>query len=352
MAYSYPRFIVKEIFNRLTQTYPDTNISELKKEAKFPTVNNSQTSASDWFFQDDEAVVNLLRISHELNFDKCHEIETLINHLSTKPGLDNFSPILNDLFIRRMNSVNIQDYVDCVLYSQRLFPAVTTDYKFKNGKLEVTQQCQTKEKDFYTPQSAFLAMGMELKQLFNGLGVDIVPQFYFNKNGVPNEEGFNNLGIGEVVGTKEIASVVIDLKNMPELFSTHNRLIHSLVTDKFKSACHINNDKTYFAEIVRTKVKKHLISTGRIPTANEISKDLNMGKSTFYRRLETENRTYGEITKEITLSIACNLLENTTESIENISIQIGYANVSAFTRSFKSMLNQTPTEYRNNHFLC
>ena len=58
------------------------------------------------------------------------------------------------------------------------------------------------------------------------------------------------------------------------------------------------------------------------------------------------NHTFKELLQMRKLNIACNLLQNTNLSMEQISEYVGYDNHSSLFRLFKSYLGITPTEYR------
>ena len=61
-------------------------------------------------------------------------------------------------------------------------------------------------------------------------------------------------------------------------------------------------------------------------------------------------RLYGlspqQMIAQTRLQAATGLLENTSDSIAEISLQCGFADHSAFTRAFKSALGHTPTQHR------
>ena len=57
-------------------------------------------------------------------------------------------------------------------------------------------------------------------------------------------------------------------------------------------------------------------------------------------------KTYTELVQEKRLSQACYFLRNTDMSIDDISVRIGYDNVSYFHRIFKKTLGATPHRYR------
>lgn len=60
------------------------------------------------------------------------------------------------------------------------------------------------------------------------------------------------------------------------------------------------------------------------------------------------NKSFSDILQEVRLSEACDYLENTDLSIDNIVALLGYYDRSYFYKVFKKQYNMTPIEYRNN----
>ncbi len=80
-------------------------------------------------------------------------------------------------------------------------------------------------------------------------------------------------------------------------------------------------------------------------TLAEIS---GMNPSAFSRFFkQATGRTVSDYINELRIGLACRLLVDTDESVLNVSIDAGFANVSNFNRRFKQLRHLTPREYRN-----
>ena len=66
----------------------------------------------------------------------------------------------------------------------------------------------------------------------------------------------------------------------------------------------------------------------------------------FQRELADLGLTYAEIRDAARCSAAKRLLEQTTSSITDIALEIGYSELSAFSRSFKRQVGLGPSRYR------
>lgn len=80
-------------------------------------------------------------------------------------------------------------------------------------------------------------------------------------------------------------------------------------------------------------------------TVNQAAKLLKMTPRTFQRRLKEEHTTFRQIKESLMLSISCELMEE-GHTLTHISNQLGYNNISHFSRAFKRISGLTPKTYR------
>ena len=72
----------------------------------------------------------------------------------------------------------------------------------------------------------------------------------------------------------------------------------------------------------------------------------DMSVRTLQRKLMDAGSNYSEVLDEARFNKAKILLKETNEKLLDISLLLGYANASSFTRAFKRLAGVTPTEYR------
>jgi len=85
---------------------------------------------------------------------------------------------------------------------------------------------------------------------------------------------------------------------------------------------------------------------GRIPTIEEAASGLNMTPRNLQRRLLQEQTTFRDIAGEIRKEIAFQLMQNPAIKISDVSDILGYSNLTAFRKAFKSWTNSTPRAIR------
>lgn len=76
------------------------------------------------------------------------------------------------------------------------------------------------------------------------------------------------------------------------------------------------------------------------------ARELNLTESTLKRRLQKESTSYKAIMDDILANLAKQYLINDAQSIQEISIALGFSDRSAFARFFKRWVGMSPLQYR------
>lgn len=92
-------------------------------------------------------------------------------------------------------------------------------------------------------------------------------------------------------------------------------------------------------ELLKPYVKEQDLS---IEQAAEL---LNFSVRTFQRKLKSENTSFRKVKENLMFSVACELMEE-GHSLTYISSQLGYTNISHFSRAFKRVSGLTPKLYQ------
>ena len=100
-----------------------------------------------------------------------------------------------------------------------------------------------------------------------------------------------------------------------------------------------------FYHVVRKSVVN--LVKPEFPTIEQIAGHLNMSVRTFQRKLKAEGYSYKVIIDELRKEFALGYLKNPELNIGDIAYLLGYADNSAFVRSFKRWTGQTPAGYRS-----
>lgn len=82
------------------------------------------------------------------------------------------------------------------------------------------------------------------------------------------------------------------------------------------------------------------------PSQNETAEHFCISTRTLMRRLKSSGTSFQQLLDETRKEVAEWYLVNTTESVEGISLQLGYADASNFSRTFRRWYGETPGSYR------
>lgn len=134
-----------------------------------------------------------------------------------------------------------------------------------------------------------------------------------------------------------IARQVLDLKNVnsdPYLFklllANHDKLM--------------NNYYSQFQIDVRIK-QEILSSLPATLTIEELSKKLNMSRSSLYRRLKENSTSYSKLLRNIRMELAQSQLSD-GNTVTQVAYSLGFADASAFQKWFKSSFTHPPSVLR------
>ena len=113
-------------------------------------------------------------------------------------------------------------------------------------------------------------------------------------------------------------------------------------------------------EVELTRLTQHQSTKDKIAQIVESSKcydlsieaaasQLSVSKSTLIRKLRQEDTSFKQIIETLKKRYAVRLLTQTDQKIDVISIQLGYEDVSNFSRTFKRWFDCSPGAYREQH---
>lgn len=79
---------------------------------------------------------------------------------------------------------------------------------------------------------------------------------------------------------------------------------------------------------------------------DEVAKHLNMPSWTFQRRLAEEGERFKDLVESVRIALAPKLLASRHKSVSEISLLLGYSEVSAFSRAFSRWFRMSPRQWR------
>jgi len=153
----------------------------------------------------------------------------------------------------------------------------------------------------------------------------------------------------DVLFNKEANRIVVSKKDLstPILTSDQSmfQLFNSIVANKL-ALLETNSTVENLKQILFMQFK------GRIPTIEEAASALNITPRNLQRKLQQEQTTFRDIAGEIRKEIAFQLMQNPAIKLSEVSDILGYSDLAAFRKAFKSWTNSTPRAIRKGRMPC
>jgi AraC-like DNA-binding protein len=147
----------------------------------------------------------------------------------------------------------------------------------------------------------------------------------------------------EVLFNKDTNRIIISKEDVPSPILTSDQsmfqLFNSIVADK-QALLETNSTAENLKQVLFMRFK------GRIPTIEEAASTLNMTPRNLQRRLLQEQTSFRDIAGEVRKEIAFQLMQNPAIKISEVSDILGYSDLTAFRKAFKSWTNATPRAVR------
>ncbi|MEP1217016.1 MAG: helix-turn-helix transcriptional regulator [Marinobacter sp.] len=103
--------------------------------------------------------------------------------------------------------------------------------------------------------------------------------------------------------------------------------------------------KAPFSARVTSLIAGHL-ERGRVGVES-IASQLHMSRHTLHKRLKREGLTFAALLEEIRRERALAYLDDRSKSLVEIAEQLGFSELSAFSRAFKRWMGKSPGAYRS-----
>jgi len=282
----------------------------------------------------------LFELLHENDFYSKHEIQLI------KASVFKEDNSLGVFPAYMATCRNLQELIDTFIKSYFLFSNCSyLSSKIENGRIFLTHKFINNESRFNTSQGYLTGLAMMIRQY---LDKNIEFRAEFNSKSIQDPLGFESEVTDNVIYNQGISSLSFPASYLKYERPLNIDFIRSKIINEIQSRYTQNNSKNEFiVDRLESWLKDSLGHLGTELTIETAAKDFNMSKSTLFRRLENSNVNFSDLLEKQRREKALELLDCTNLSIACISENLGYNNMSAFTRAFKRWFQITPTLYRS-----
>lgn len=93
----------------------------------------------------------------------------------------------------------------------------------------------------------------------------------------------------------------------------------------------------------------HQLARGRVGV-DAVAAQLHMSRYTLYKKLRQEGLTFASLLEEVRRTQALKYMQDRSKPLVEIAEQLGFSELSAFSRAFKRWMGTSPAEYRSVRF--
>ena len=120
--------------------------------------------------------------------------------------------------------------------------------------------------------------------------------------------------------------------------------LFALIEPFLKSRCEWSARSMDFSSIVREQIKLNLVDNDASP--KKISEVLGLSKHAFKERLKTNHVTFQDLLRAARQELALHYLKDPDIPLTEVAMCLGYSELSAFSRAFRSWTGFSPRKYR------
>ncbi len=226
-------------------------------------------------------------------------------------------------------------------YGHMISPMV--EYRYKVDSVASLEIAQNKMWRLKHPEPARHANDFLLAAIVNTLhalsGKRIIPLRIELAYGMREISAYRKFFGCEILFNKEKNRIVLRKEDVSMAVLTSDQsmfqLFNSIVANK-QALLETNSTAKNLKQVLFMQFR------GRIPTIEEAASALNITPRHLQRRLLQEQTTFRHIAGEVRKEIALQLMQNPAIKISEISDILGYSDLTAFRKAFKSWTNETP----------
>ena len=120
--------------------------------------------------------------------------------------------------------------------------------------------------------------------------------------------------------------------------------LFSVISSFLESRSNLTGNPEDFATIVRNQIKLHL--GDRIPTLSEIARVLGLDDGSFHKQLKAHALLFPDLLRAARCELALHYMSETDIPLTEIAFNLGYSELSAFSRAFRTWTGMSPQRYR------
>ena len=197
-------------------------------------------------------------------------------------------------------------------------------------------------------QDAELSMGMFLNIFRHALGQDWAPlEVRFEHEAPDAPQDHERVFQAPARFGRRTNAFAFRRRDLDARMPTQDPYLFSVIEPFLRSRMELTRRPEDFANHVRNQIKLHL---GDIPPRiGEMAKIFGMSDQSFQRELRENGVTFQQLTTAARKDLALHYMNDPNMPLTEVAYRLGYSELSAFSRAFRSWTGVSPQRYRQSH---
>ena len=194
-------------------------------------------------------------------------------------------------------------------------------------------------------QDAELSLGMFCNIFKNALGNEWTPvEVRFEHDRPDDMSNHENSFRAPVKFGRRTNAIAFRRNDLDVRMPEQDACLNVLITAFLDSRCKMVEDIGDFANVVRNQIKLHL---GEAPlTFSEMGRVLGLSKYSFHKQLKTSGLSFRDLLQAARQELALHYMDEQDMQLTEIAYNLGYSELSAFSRAFRAWTGMSPQSYR------
>jgi AraC-like DNA-binding protein len=194
-------------------------------------------------------------------------------------------------------------------------------------------------------QDAELSLGMFCNIFKNALGKNWSPLEIRFEHDRPDDAGHHEFVFNAPVKFgRRTNAIGFRRSDLDTLMPEQDPYLFSIISSFLENRSRLNGNPESFATVVRNQIKLHL--GDKIPTLSEIAGVLGLSDATFHKQLKSHHLLFPDLLRAARRELALHYMVEPDMPFTEIAYNLGYSELSAFSRAFRSWTGMSPQRYR------
>ena len=194
-------------------------------------------------------------------------------------------------------------------------------------------------------QDAELSLGMFCNIFKSALGQKWTPlEVRFEHDQPDDSQSHENSFGAPIKFSRRTNAIGFRRSDLDARMPDQDPYLFSIITSFLESRSKLVGNPEDFATVVRNQIKLHL--GDKSPTIPEIARVLGLNDISLQKQLKTHGLNFPNLLRAARCELALHYMTEEDMPLTEIAFNLGYSELSAFSRAFKSWTGMSPQRYR------